>query len=90
MSAGYRDGQEKSWGTLVSSDDGRTWTQRTVESGLTRSEWPTEPTVLFRGREIRAYDAGNANAVACGSRQFVATYTGSPTNTEIVVVSVPE
>ena len=52
-------------------------------------DWP-EPTVLFRGREIRAYDAGNANAVACGSRQFVATYTGSPTNTEIVVVSVPD
>lgn len=183
FSAGYREGQEKSWGTLVSADDGRTWTQRTVESGLKQSEWPTEPsavflgdgkilalarsegktghqfqlvssdsgrtwrksptnirdvaestpslvydpktglvsnyyyhrgakllkrrvarasqvfdsptdwpepTVLFRGREIRAYDAGNANAVACGSRQFVATYTGSPTDTEIVVVSVPD
>jgi hypothetical protein len=31
-----------SWGTLVSKDGGSTWTQRTVEGDLPKSEWPTE------------------------------------------------
>ena len=40
----YRaDAADKSWGTLESADGGLTWTQRTVESGLSREEWPTEP-----------------------------------------------
>ena len=31
-----------SWGTLFSTDGGATWKQRTVESDLPKSEWPTE------------------------------------------------
>ena len=31
-----------SWGTLFSTDGGATWTQRTVERDLHKSEWPTE------------------------------------------------
>ena len=39
----YRSSEPcNSWGTLVSRDDGKTWTQRTVESGLAKREWPTE------------------------------------------------
>ena len=42
--AGNYKGKEpcNSWGTLVSGDGGRTWVQRTVESGLAKDEWPTE------------------------------------------------
>ena len=39
----------KSWGFLVSADGGRTWTQRTVENGLSRDEWPTEPCGIALG-----------------------------------------
>ena len=39
----YRSGEPcNSWGTLVSRDDGKTWAQRTVESGLAKQDWPTE------------------------------------------------
>ena len=182
FSSGYAEGADKAWGTLVSADGGRTWRQRTVERGLKREDWPTEPSgvslgggrilvlarsegatrhqfqivstdggltwkktrtnitdvsestpsliydaktglvsnyyyqrgarklkrrvakadfvfdrpmswpapeVLFEGAEKRAYDAGNANATVQGDRHFVATYTGSETDTAVVVVPVP-
>ena len=38
-----------SWGLVVSTDAGRTWTQQTVESGLRKFEWPTESTLLHLG-----------------------------------------
>ncbi len=38
-----------SWGTLTSVDGGRTWTQRTVESGLGKDEWPTEQSAVHLG-----------------------------------------
>ena len=175
------DAADKSWGLLTSDDGGRTWRQRTVESGLARSEWPTEPCgvwlgngrilaiarsegapyqfqmtsedggatwtraktnitdvnastpsliydassgrlfnyyyqrgarllkrrianaaeifanptgwpepeVLAEGREERPWDAGNVNATAIGGRHFAATYTGTPTDAAVVVVSAP-
>lgn len=45
----YSDAPNKSWGTLTSRDDGRTWKQRTVEDSLSRKEWPTEPSVAVLG-----------------------------------------
>ena len=38
-----------SWGTLFSRDGGLSWTQRVVESGLAKSEWPTEPSAASLG-----------------------------------------
>ena len=38
-----------SWGLVVSTDAGRTWAQQTVESGLRKADWPTEPTLLHLG-----------------------------------------
>ena len=38
-----------SWGTLTSSDNGRTWTQRVVEDDLPKSEWPTEQSAVHLG-----------------------------------------
>ena len=43
-----RDGRG-SWGTLESTDDGATWTQRIVERELPLAELPTEPSVVAIG-----------------------------------------
>lgn len=45
----YRKDGENSWGILVSTDDGRTWEQRTIESGLSVKEWVTEPSLVSLG-----------------------------------------
>ena len=52
------------------------------------TEWP-EPDVLAEGKEERAHDAGNVNAAVCGDRHVLATYSGSPSNATVFVVSVP-
>ena len=38
----YREERGHAWGTLTSSDNGRTWAQRTVEENLLKANWPTE------------------------------------------------
>lgn len=45
----YSEGPKSSWGTMTSSDNGTTWSQATVESGLVRSDWPTEPAAVHLG-----------------------------------------
>ena len=45
----YREDDEHFWGTLVSADDGRTWTQTTVERLEKKGELPTEPCVVNLG-----------------------------------------
>lgn len=45
----YRKDGGNSWGLLVSKDDGRTWEQRTIESGLSVKEWVTEPSLAPLG-----------------------------------------
>ena len=182
FSEGYRADADRSWGTLTSADGGRTWVRQTVERGLAREDWPTEPcgvyigdgrilviarseggtrhqfqmvstdfgrtwrkhrtnitdvaestpsilfdaktglvsnyyyqrgarklkcrvaeaadvfdrptawpdpVVHFEGKEARAYDAGNVNATELGGMHYVATYTGTTSDTAVVVVTVP-
>lgn len=38
-----------SWGTLTSGDNGLSWRQATVESGLTKADWPTEQSAVWLG-----------------------------------------
>ncbi|MDO5580234.1 MAG: sialidase family protein [Planctomycetia bacterium] len=45
----YKDEPTNSWGTLISKDNGATWTQNTVESKLPKAEWPTEPSAVYLG-----------------------------------------
>jgi len=45
----YADGADHSWGTLTSADDGATWKQTVIESGLSKSQWPTEPSAVYLG-----------------------------------------
>lgn len=37
------------WGTLTSSDNGETWKQTPIESGLSKEQWPTEPAAVYLG-----------------------------------------
>lgn len=46
FAGGYAEGNDHSWGTLTSEDDGATWKQTTIESGLSKAEWPTEPSAV--------------------------------------------
>lgn len=45
----YKDDSSHSWGTLVSADNGRTWTQTTVEKDLSKADWPTEQSAVYVG-----------------------------------------
>ena len=45
----YSDQAVHSWGTLTSRDDGATWTQTSIESELTKADWPTEPAAAYLG-----------------------------------------
>ena len=48
--AGSYSGQTpNAWGTLVSTDNGLTWKQQVIESGLSKSDWPTEPSAVYLG-----------------------------------------
>ena len=45
----YRDLPENAWGTLVSADNGKTWTQTVVEANLPKADWPTEQCGIYLG-----------------------------------------
>ncbi|MCK6487987.1 MAG: glycoside hydrolase [Planctomycetes bacterium] len=48
--------------------------------------WP-EPEVLAEGKEPRDYDAGNVNTTVIGNTHFAAYYTGSTTDTAVLVAA---
>ena len=45
----YGDKPTNAWGTVTSSDNGASWTQTVIESGLPKAEWPTEPAAVYLG-----------------------------------------
>ena len=49
FSGSYRNTPNNAWGTLVSTDDGKTWKQTVIESGLSKTEWPTEQSAVYLG-----------------------------------------
>ncbi len=88
----YKDDVSHSWGTLTSHDNGVTWIQTTIESGLTKAQWPTEPAAVYLGQ-------GRLLAVArteCGPSQFQmlstdcgATWARTQTNIGDIAASTP-
>lgn len=67
----YREDSEHSWGTLVSRDNGRTWEQYTVESGLGLRDWPTEPSAVWLGEgKILAIGRCEVTAPVSARAQF--------------------
>lgn len=93
----YKDGADHSWGTLISRDNGSTWTQTTVESGLSKGQWPTEPSAVHLGDgRILAIARTEEGASTTGRAQFQmlstdsgATWKRAQTNISDVFLSTP-
>lgn len=85
------------WGTVTSSDNGATWTQTPVETGLTRDDWPTEPAAVHLGDgRILAIARTEQSGVTTSRAQFQiistdsgATWKRSQTNIGDVAASTP-
>ena len=93
----YGEGTNNSWGTITSRDDGATWTQTTMESGLTKAAWPTEPSAVYLGdgRILaigRTEQGGKTTARSqfqMVSTDYGATWTRHQTNIGEVTISTP-
>ena len=89
----YKKGDGNSWGTLTSTDNGRTWTQRTVESGLSKMEWPTEQSAVYLGDgrilAVARTERGGRNQFQLTSSDFGKTWQRRRTNIEDVLESTP-
>jgi len=91
------DGPSHSWGTLTSSDNGATWTQTTIESGLTKPQWPTEPSavhlgdgkILVVGRSELGDTSSTRSQFQMVSSDYGATWTRAQTNIGDVLLSTP-
>ena len=73
----YKDDSSHSWGTLVSEDNGRTWTQTTVEKDLSKADWPTEQSAVYVGDGKILALARTEIHGASGGKQFQLTSTDS-------------
>lgn len=94
----YRDeGPSHSWGTLTSKDNGATWVQTTIESGLTKPQWPTEPSAVHLGKgrilAIARTELGGTTSARSQfqmvSTDYGATWTRRQTNIGDVAASTP-
>jgi hypothetical protein len=91
------EGTSHSWGTLTSNDNGATWTQTPIESGLTKAQWPTEPAAVYLGNgrilAIGRTEQGNNSSVRSQfqmvSSDNGATWTRGQTNIGDVMASTP-
>ncbi|MDR3406521.1 MAG: sialidase family protein [Chthoniobacter sp.] len=91
------DGPSHSWGTLTSSDNGATWTQTPIESGLTKAQWPTEPSAVYldNGRilAIGRTELGSSSSARSQfqmvSSDYGATWTRAQTNIGDILASTP-
>ena len=83
----------KSWGILISKDDGQTWEQRVIESGLRIDEWPTEPSVVVYGDgrllAIARSEGGTGNQFQLTSTDWGKTWSKHRTNISDVLESTP-
>ncbi|WP_395736354.1 sialidase family protein [Prosthecobacter sp.] len=91
------EGPVHSWGTLTSTDDGKTWTQTTIENGLTKAQWPTEPSAVYLGEgkllAIGRTEAGESTTLRSQfqmtSTDYGKTWKREQTNISNVVISTP-
>jgi hypothetical protein len=91
------EGPSHAWGTLTSRDNGATWTQTTIESNLTKPQWPTEPSAVYLGKgKILAIARSELGGTSSTRSQFQmvssdygATWTHAQTNIGDVLASTP-
>lgn len=88
----YSDKPTQSWGRMTSSDDGKTWIQTPVESGLLKPDWPTEPAAVHLGEgkilAIARTETGPSQFQMI-STDYGATWTRTRTNISDVSASTP-
>lgn len=92
----YKADGRSSWGTLESSDDGLTWTQKTVERDLGLPDLPTEPSFVNLGNGHLLGIARLEITRKEGGRQFQLTSTDggrswqkAKTNIDDIFISTP-
>jgi hypothetical protein len=89
----YSDKAVHSWGMMTSSDDGATWTQKSIESGLTKTDWPTEPAAVYLGNgrilAVGRTESGGRSQFQMVSSDYGATWTRKRTNIGDVNASTP-
>ena len=88
----YQNGPHSSWGVLTSADDGRTWTQRTVEKDLEKTDWPTEQAGVWLGDGrilVVARSEGAGHQYQITSTDSGATWRRAKTNITDVNCSTP-
>ena len=93
----YKDDTSHSWGKLVSRDNGATWVQTVIESGLTKPQWPTEPSAVYLGKgrilAVARTEQGGASSARSQfqmeSTDYGATWTRRQTNIGDVAASTP-
>ena len=89
----YKKGEGNSWGTLTSADKGRTWTQRTIESGLQKAEWPTEQSAVYLGGghilAVARTERGGKCQFQLTSADFGRTWKREQTNICDILESTP-
>ncbi len=86
-----------SWGTVTSTDDGKTWTQTPVETDLPKDQWPTEPAAVYLGDGrifgIARTEMGGPGTVRSQFQMISTdsgkTWTRKQTNITDVVASTP-
>lgn len=97
FAGGYGEGTDHSWGKLTSSDNGATWTQTTIESGLTKAQWPTEPAAVYLGdgrilavaRTEQGGESSTRSQFQMVSSDYGATWKRAQTNIGDVLISTP-
>lgn len=81
-----------SWGMMTSDDDGKTWTQKTIESGLSKMDWPTEPAAVYLGKgkilAVGRTESGSAQFQMISS-DYGVTWTRKRTNITDIKASTP-
>ena len=89
----YRDDSSHSWGMMTSSDDGATWTQTSIESGLTKPDWPTEPAAVYLGNgkilAVARTETGGQTQFQMVSTDYGATWKRERTNIGDIAASTP-
>jgi hypothetical protein len=88
----YGDKPTNAWGTVTSSDNGATWVQTPIESGLTKADWPTEPAAVYLGDgrilAIARTETG-PHQFQIVSTDFGKTWRRAPTNIGDIMGSTP-
>jgi len=89
----YSDKDVHSWGLVTSSDDGKTWVQTSVESKLSRLDWPTEPSAVYLGDgrilAVGRTEEGGKSQFQMTSSDSGKTWSRARTNINDVKASTP-